>query len=131
MSDKVVAFYDAYLLKHPKHQKTARYTAKRLAGLLSEWFEGEDREGRFPSTSAHGSCPSNSKLAAIPVFVVPFSINQIHVTGYKTMALYVNKIKIRQTQSKIAITRVAQLCIHVLEEGEHKIIVIHNQKINK
>uniref|UniRef100_A0ACD5W2A8 Uncharacterized protein n=1 Tax=Avena sativa TaxID=4498 RepID=A0ACD5W2A8_AVESA len=42
VSDKVVSVYEAYLLKYPKLQKSARYTAECLAGLLSELFEGED-----------------------------------------------------------------------------------------
>ncbi|KAM0917830.1 hypothetical protein ACQ4PT_009253 [Festuca glaucescens] len=46
VSDKVVAVYDTYLLKHPKLQKSAKYTADSLAALLSELFEGEDGEGR-------------------------------------------------------------------------------------
>ncbi|KAM0908866.1 hypothetical protein ACQ4PT_015200 [Festuca glaucescens] len=42
VSEKVVCVYDAYLLKHPKLQKSAKYTAENLAALLSELFEGED-----------------------------------------------------------------------------------------
>jgi hypothetical protein len=47
VSDKVVAAYDAYLIKHPKLQKSAKYTAESLAVLLSELFEGEDGDGRY------------------------------------------------------------------------------------
>uniref|UniRef100_A0ACD5UIF8 Uncharacterized protein n=1 Tax=Avena sativa TaxID=4498 RepID=A0ACD5UIF8_AVESA len=40
VSDEVVVAYDAYLLRHHRLRKSARYTTESLAGLLSELFEG-------------------------------------------------------------------------------------------
>lgn len=46
MKEKVVGAYGAWLLKHPKLERSARYTVESLEGFLSELFEGGAEEGR-------------------------------------------------------------------------------------
>lgn len=46
VSGMVVPAYTALLKKHPKLEKSARYTAGDLAESLSEMFEGEAADGR-------------------------------------------------------------------------------------
>jgi hypothetical protein len=42
----VVPAYSAFLQKHPKLGKSARYTADDVAESLSELFEGDAADGR-------------------------------------------------------------------------------------
>ncbi|CAO2167417.1 unnamed protein product [Urochloa humidicola] len=46
VSEMVVPAYSAFLQKHPRLRKSARYTADDLADSLSELFEGDAGDGR-------------------------------------------------------------------------------------